>query len=206
MKPTLLALLVSATFLSPVTAAEIDAASKIDAVTVYPQGAEVTRTALIEFTAGDHTLVLDNLPGDIDTQSIRVEGDAGSAVDIGSVDSRLVHVSDDAEVASRRKQIEGEIERLHDDAAEYSQLIQNADYQRKLIQDLARRPFTTGKSPENQLHLDSAELGNLFDLVADRLQKLDDRVLEARVATRKINERIGELQTKLAELAPRQTV
>ena len=206
MKPSLLALLISATFLCPVSAADIDANSKIDAVTVYPQGAEVTRMATVEISAGDHMLVLDNLPGDIDAQSIRVEGNAGAAVEIGSVDSRLIHVSDDARVAGRRKQLENEIATFGDEAARLDQLIQNSGYQRQLIQDLARRPFITKKSSETELQLDSAELGNLFDLVADRLQRLDSRMLDARIRTRKINQQIATLQNKLTELAPRQTV
>ncbi len=206
MKYTFAALLLATTFATPVAAAQISAHSKIDAVTVYPQGAEITRLARVDIAAGDHTLVLDDLPGGIDTQSIRVEGNAGAAVRIGSVDSRIVHVSDDAETAGRRAQLESRIETLRDETAGLGQLIENAGYQRQLIQDLARRPFTTKRPADSELQVDSVELGNLFDLVADRLQKLDARVLDARIRTRKVNEQIVELQKKISELAPRQHV
>ncbi len=204
MKYTFAALLLATTFATPVAAAEIAANSKIDAVTVYPQGAEVTRVARVDIVAGDHTLVLDDLPGSIDPQSIRVEGSAGAAVRIGSVDSRIVHVLDDAARAGERKALEERIEVLRDEAAGLDQLIRAAGVQRELIQDLARRPFTTKRPPDTELQVDSAELGNLFDLVAGRLQRLDEKVLAARIRTRKINQEIAEAQTRLAELAPRQ--
>ena len=205
MRTTLLALLAATTFLSPVSAADIDAVSKIDAVTVYPRGAEITRLTTVQIEAGDHTLVLDDLPGNIDTQSIRVEGQTGAAVEIGSVDSKVVHVNDNVEFAGRRKQIEGEIEDLRDEIAGLAQRMQNVAYQRKLIQDLAKRPFAPQKSSEKDLRVDSIELGNLFDLVAGRLQGLDERNLIAKIRSRKANKEIAELNRKLAELAPKQT-
>ena len=73
MRSLFLAAIVATTFLTPVSAAELTAQSQIDAVTVYPQGAEVTRVATADLVRGDHSLILDNLPGDVDPQSIRVE-------------------------------------------------------------------------------------------------------------------------------------
>jgi uncharacterized protein (TIGR02231 family) len=206
MKHALLAALAATTFLTPVQAAEIDAQSRIDAVTVYPQGAEITRIAEVSIAAGEHTLVLDDLPGEIDPQSIRVEGEAGDAVEIGSVDSRVVHVTSEVETAGRRRQIEDTIETLRDETASLDQILQNVEYQRELIQDLARKPFTVGNPAEKELRVDSAELGNLFDLVAGRLQALDRTALDARIRKRAIEKEIGDLQKQLGELAPRQVV
>ncbi len=209
MKQTLLAVLAASTFLSTgslsaVSAAEIAALSKIDAVTVYPRGAEVTRVTTVSVAAGDHTLVLDNLPGEIDPQSIRVEGSAGGSVEIGSVDSRLVHVTGEAETASQRQAIEDRIENLRDEQAALERQNQNINYQRELIQDLARRPFVTGQSSDKDLRVDSAELGNLFDMVAARLQALDSRALDIGIKSRGVSEQIQDLQTELGALAPKQ--
>lgn len=207
MKQTLLAVLAASTFLSTasfVSAAEIEALSKIDAVTVYPRGAEVTRVTTVDISAGDHTLVLDNLPGEIDTQSIRVEGSAGAPIEIGSVDSRVVHVTGEAETAPQRARIEDQIEILQDERAALSRQNENIKYQRELIQDLARRPFVTGQSSDKDLRVDSAELGNLFDMVAGRLQALDGQALDIRIKLRKVDEDIRDLQTELGALAPKQ--
>ena len=56
MRLGLAVLLLSATCLTPAFAAEIEGKSHIDAVTVYPQGAEVTRVAEATLEAGEHTL------------------------------------------------------------------------------------------------------------------------------------------------------
>ena len=205
MKHALFAVLAASTFLSPVTAAEFNVASEIEAVTVYPSGAEITRTATATVTVGDHQLILDNLPGEIDPQSIRVDGSAGEAIEIGSVDSKFVHVTGEAENRPLRRQIENQIETLQDQRAALDREEQNIEYQRQLIQDLARQPFRMQKSPESDLRLDSAELGNLFDLVASRLQALDKRVLDVRVERRDVDDEINDLNKQLHALAPKQT-
>lgn len=205
LKHALFAVLAASTFLSPVSAAEFNLSSKIDAVTVYPSGAEITRTATATITAGDHKLILDNLPGGIDPQSIRVEGSAGETVEIGSVDSKLVHVTGEAENRPFRRQIENQIETLQDQSAALDREEQNIEYQRQLIQDLARQPFRTQKSSETDLRLDSVELGNLFDLVASRLQALDERAMKLRIERRDIDKQIDDLRKRLSELAPKQT-
>jgi hypothetical protein len=59
MRIGLLALILATTAFTPAFAAEITANSKIDAVTVFPQGAEVTRIAEAKLEAGEHTLIFD---------------------------------------------------------------------------------------------------------------------------------------------------
>ncbi len=205
MKYSFLALLALTTSITPLTAAEIDAPSTIDAVTVYPVGAEITRVTSVNVTAGDHTLVFDNLPGDLDAQSIRVEGEAGARVDIGSVDSKVVHVSGDERLADERRRLEVEIERSHDELTAIDQLKRTINYQRKLIQDMATRPLLTSDNETKPQRPDSEELGNLFDLVAAKLQILDKRVLDADIRRREINKTIAELQGKITELAPKRS-
>jgi hypothetical protein len=53
------------TSITPALAADIAALSRVDAVTVFPSGAEVTRAAEASIAAGEHTLIFDNLPGDL---------------------------------------------------------------------------------------------------------------------------------------------
>ena len=71
-----------------VSAAEIPAVSRVDAVTVFPQGAEVSRVAKVQLEKGPHTVILNDLPADAVPNSIRVEGLASGKLEIGSVDSR----------------------------------------------------------------------------------------------------------------------
>lgn len=69
-------------------AADIDAAGRVEAVTVFPDRAQVTRVARVDVPAGAHTVVFEGLPGQLLGDSLRVEGTGSAAIAIGSVDSR----------------------------------------------------------------------------------------------------------------------
>ena len=69
-------------------AADVRGTSRIDAVTVYPSGAEITRTARVKLEKGAHTLLFTDLPSEAVAASIRVEGKATAGLEIGSVDTR----------------------------------------------------------------------------------------------------------------------
>ncbi len=70
-------------------AADIDASSHIDTVTVFPDGAMVTRLADVTLPAGDSTLLIKGLPAVLDPASVRVEAIADGALAIGAVETRL---------------------------------------------------------------------------------------------------------------------
>src|SRR5947207_15530230 len=72
----------------PVLAAEIEAGSQIDAVTVYPEGATVSRLIRLDLPAGDSTLFARDFPLTLDPSSLRVEGEGGARLVIGAVDAR----------------------------------------------------------------------------------------------------------------------
>ena len=69
-------------------AADVELASKIDRVTVFPDAAVVTRMAALNLPAGASALVLRGLPASLDPASIRVEGEGSSGFAIGGIDVR----------------------------------------------------------------------------------------------------------------------
>ncbi|MFZ1964495.1 MAG: mucoidy inhibitor MuiA family protein, partial [Roseiarcus sp.] len=97
------------------SAAEIEAASKIDAVTVYPDAAVVTRVAQVELSQGDNLVVFNGLPLALDPASLRVEGVADAALIIGAVETRVAAAGakapDDA-LAAKIASLRGEREDL----------------------------------------------------------------------------------------------
>ena len=85
----------------PARAADIDVTSAIDAVTVYPDGASVTRVITVDLTPGDSTLVAKDFPATLEQSSLRVEGEAGAKLTIGAIDAmapRAVPPVDPAEI------------------------------------------------------------------------------------------------------------
>ena len=113
---SLIALSLASVTLASANAADIAATSRVDAVTVFPAGAEVSRTAKIKLEPGEHVIRLADLPAGALPQSIRVEGKtSGGQLQIGSVDSRRVSVErfeNPAALASQRRDLEDKIEKL----------------------------------------------------------------------------------------------
>ena len=137
-----LALLLLSALASGAHAADIKATSKIDAVTVFPTGAELTRIGKVRLEAGDHVLMFADLPARAIASSIRVEGKATGRLEIGSVDSRRMFVprTDDAVAATERKRVEDAIEKLKDERATLQAAVQAAEAQKTLIGNLAQLP------------------------------------------------------------------
>jgi hypothetical protein len=113
MRHTLL-LFVSATAIIaavPAMAAEIDASSQVDAVTVYPDGATVTRLIRLDLPAGDSTLLAKDFPLTLDPSSLRVQGEGGARVVIGAVEARQPL----PQPAANTPEIDRKLETLRDD-------------------------------------------------------------------------------------------
>src|SRR6187397_194323 len=96
---------------APTLAAEIDVRSAIDAVTVYPDGATVTRLITVDLTAGDTTLIARDFPPGLDPASLRVEGESAASVSIGAIDARPPR----AERPVTAPELERRIEELRDE-------------------------------------------------------------------------------------------
>lgn len=190
------------TCLTPAFATDLKSNSHVDAVTVYPSGAEVTRVTEAHLAAGDTTLILEDLPGELDAQSIRVEGTGGVGVEIGSVDSKLIYLSTESQDAERQH-LEKEIETLGDERQALDQTLSDADYQKRLLLSLADRQLTPS-SEDKTNSVDATQLGSLLDLVGMKLGVISKTIHEAQIRQRDIDKQVGELQNRLAGIAPAQ--
>jgi len=201
MRLRLAVLILASTAFTPAFAAEITANSRIDAVTVFPSGAEVVRLAEAKVDAGEHTLTFSGLPGTLQMETIRVEGTSAGKIEIGSVDSRLVAVPSVA-TDTQRKKIEGEIEALQDERAVLDQTISDAEYQKSLMQQLATVAFAPPPKEDEAKRFGPEDLGGLLDLVGGKLQTLSKLILDSRVRQRAIDRQIVDLSNELQRLAP----
>jgi uncharacterized protein (TIGR02231 family) len=201
---TALALLVLPTFLSAAHAADVKGTTRIDAVTVFPSGAEVTRIGKVKLEGGDHVILFTDLPARAVHSSIRVEGKATGALVIGSVDSRRTFVprTDDAVAATERKRVEDAIEKLKDDKAVLQTAVQAAEMQKTLIGNLAQLP--TRPAPANGAAAPQPDWTQLFGLIGERLAEAQKTILETQIKARAVDRQIKDLEGKLASLAPAQ--
>src|SRR5262245_3104367 len=67
-----LVLLVLPALVSSAYAADVKGASRVDAVTVFPSGAEITRLGKVRLERGDHVILFTDLPARAIHNSIRV--------------------------------------------------------------------------------------------------------------------------------------
>ncbi len=201
MRLRLAAIILASTAFTPAFAANIAAQSHIDAVTVFPSGAEVVRVAQANIDAGENTLIFSDLPGNLQAETIRVEGKSPGKIEIGSVDSRFVAVPSAATDAQRKK-IEGAVEALQDERTVLDQTISDAEYQKSLMQQLASNVFTAPPKESETKTFGPQDLGGLLDLVGGKLQTLSKLILDSRVRQRAIDRQIGDLSNELQRLAP----
>ena len=183
-------------------AAEVKGSSRIDAVTVYPSGAEIVRTARVKLEKGEHTLLFSDLPAEAVAASIRVEGRATAGLEIGSVDTRSMSVphGDEAVVATERRRIEDAIEKLKDDRSALLASIQAADAQKRLIENLTKLPATP--APLNAAPAAQPDWGQLFELIGKRTAEAQKTILDTEIKVREVDRQIKDLEGKLASLAP----
>jgi uncharacterized protein (TIGR02231 family) len=186
------------------TAAEVKGASRIDAVTVYPSGAEITRTTRVKLEKGEHTLLFSDLPAEAVAASIRVEGKATAGLEIGSVDTRSLSVprGDDAAAATERRRIEDAIEKLKDERSGLRAAIQAAEAQKRLIENLTKLPGTP--LPANAAPAAQPDWGQLFELIGRRTAEAQKAILDTEIRIREVDRQIKDLEGKLASLAPGQ--
>ncbi len=86
--------------------------SRITAVTVFPDRAEVTRVAEAALPAGESTVAIAGLPASLFADTVRVRGAAEGRFQIGSVETRQVFA--EAAVKEEERRLNREIEELGD--------------------------------------------------------------------------------------------
>lgn len=201
MRLALSGIFLASTFLIPASAADFAATSHIDHVTVYPQGADVTRVTEVALPAGEHRIILADLPATIDPRSIRVEGEGSVPLEIASVDTKSQYV-DQAARDAEQKAIEKQIALLGDERSALDQAISDANQQRSFLIGLSDRQLLPQSSTENVKGIDVTQLAGLLDLVGTRLAALAKTIQDAQLRQRDIDDKVNELNIKLGSLAP----
>jgi uncharacterized protein (TIGR02231 family) len=184
-------------------AADFVPASKIDAVTVYMQGADVFRLANVVLPKGEHRIILKDLPANIDPQSIRVEGlpNVAGSLAVVSVDSRSQYTGD-ATSDQKRKAFETEVQTLMDERSALDMAINDASQQRQFLINLADKQLVPQSSTDNLKAIDVGQLTGLLDLVGTRLAATAKTIQAAQLRQRDVDLKVQELNSKMVEIAP----
>lgn len=197
---SLMALMAAA---SSAFAADVKGTSKIDGVTVFPSGAEVIRTTKIKLEAGEHAVLLQDLPGQAIGASIRVEGKATGKLEIGSVDVRtlMVPLADPGAGQLARKKIEDEIERLRDERDAVEAVAQTAKAQLAYLENLGRLPTTPSAASVGS---GKEDWGSIYGVIGGKTAELAKVGLETKIKLRAIDKQLVDWSKELAAASPKQ--
>ncbi|UWU94093.1 mucoidy inhibitor MuiA family protein [Bradyrhizobium sp. CB1015] len=188
--------LVTTALASPSWAANVDATSTIDTVTVYPDGATVTRVISLDLAAGDSTLVAKDFPLSLDPSSLRVEGEAGAKLTIGTIDARPPKAAPPVNLPELDKRIEA----LRDQRADLQGAIDSANARRKFAQHFAEAsPAGLGEKGEAR---PIAEWRTAFAAVAEEVATADSAIRDATRKQRELDRQIAELEAERSAKPP----
>ncbi|WP_175506991.1 mucoidy inhibitor MuiA family protein [Bosea sp. CRIB-10] len=178
-------------------AAEIELASKIDRVTVYPDGAVVTRLGKASLLEGVSQIVLRGLPASVDPASIRVEAQGDGAFSIGAVDVRQVP----GEARPALDQVlEGKIRALQGEKAKLTGEVSAIETKRATIENFGKiGPDKLG--PDGKV-LPVSDWPAVFDAIGTALVKVQGELLGLRNRISDLDAEIAALE-KARPVAPR---
>ena len=184
---------VAALATAPVRAADVDASSTVDAVTVYPDGASITRLITLDLPAGDNSAVLKDFPLTLDPASLRVEGEAGTKLTIGSIDAKAPRAAPPANLP----ELDRRIETLRDQRGDLQGAINAAAARRKFAERFAEAsPAGIGDKGEAR---PIAEWRTAFAAVAEEVAAADTAIRDAERKQRELDREIARLESDKAQ-------
>ncbi|WP_407159007.1 mucoidy inhibitor MuiA family protein [Bradyrhizobium sp. STM 3557] len=181
---------------SPSWAADLEAASTVDAVTVYPDGASVTRLISVDLPEGESALTAKDFPLGLDVSSLRVEGEAAAKLVIGAVDAKPPRPAPPVNLPEIDKQIEA----LKDARADLDDAIAAATARRKFAERFAESaPAGLGDKGEAR---PLSEWRAAFAAVSEEVATADSAIREAVRKQRGIDRDIARLEADRASKPP----
>ena len=170
-------------------AADLDAASAVDAVTVYLDGASVTRVIAVDIPAGENTVVLKDFPLTLDVSSLRVEGEADARLTLGAVDTKPPRAAPPVNLPELDKRLEA----LKDQRVNLEDAITAANARRKFAERFAETsPAGIGDKGEAR---PIADWRAAFAAVSEEVAIADAAIREAQRKQRDIDREIARLES-----------
>jgi len=169
----------------------LDVASKISKVTVFLEGAQVTRSSTVNLKSGVSSLSLAGIAAHIQEQSIQVDGP--SAVKILSVSFRVNYL-DNVRKPERVMFLESERRKLHAQIAE--------ERSREEVFKEEESILKTNKSIGGTARgVEIEELKIAMDYFRQRLSEIKQQLLQIDRSIRRYNEELGKIEAQLVELS-----
>ncbi len=176
----------------------VPAESRIAAVTVYPDRAEVTRLIEVALPAGKSTVSIPALPASLIPDSVRVRGAGGAALRIGSVETRRIF--SEALIQEEERRLNGEIEALQDRGRGLQDRIAALKVQLDFIAAIGREAPKTANEELIRGKLDPEAWQKAWSRLSGGAAEAFDGVRQAEFEQREVNRRIEALKRALGQI------
>lgn len=171
--------------------------SSIDAVTVYPQGARVTRLARVRLAKGPNQVVLTGLPGDISLKGAQVDSVSGDvevrAVEIDLVRQRDAYNDEINRLANEIAETQHQIAVIDDDIA-------TAELQLEFLRGIAQDSAGAERLKAAGGQADIGAWREALDMLGEGAAGARSRIREAHIDRRRLEEDLSVLERQLRDL------
>lgn len=199
-RTSILVSLLVLSFADPVPAAPktIGATSRIDAVTVYPRAARVTRVARVDLPAGDSRVSVENLPDQLLDHSLRVSGTGmASASVFGATVERVPHVETTAKDV---RAAQDKVTALEDEDRALEDRTKQATARKELLDSL-RSTYVKERTENLAVRpLDPKEWNSLIDLVATQYTAVLEQIRKTESTRRELAKQIQAARKELEQI------
>jgi uncharacterized protein (TIGR02231 family) len=175
-------------------AADVSADLHIDRVTVYRQGAVVTRAGEVAIPPGSNRLIVRGLPASIDSKTLRVTVNGGAA-QLGGVE--LARINEGRFVSEAERELRHRIEETGDQRVVIQDDVNTAETQLKLMDSLAANPVGSG----TRAAVDGASLATVLTTMATSATAARKRVRDAHLKLRSLDRDLEKMKADLAKVA-----
>ena len=185
-------------FATTVSASEIEVPSEISAVTVFPDRADVLRSATLTVPAGKHTIVFNNLPSGLLADSLRVSGKGSGSFTIGSVETKQIFTTELA--VAEEKNIQDKIASLRDQRRFIEAQIKAADTGKAFLEGLTKTPSLPIERTDRN-SLSPASWKEAWQTIQNGMNQLGKEAIEKQIKLRSIDNEINALNHQLRQIS-----
>jgi uncharacterized protein (TIGR02231 family) len=167
---------------------------RIEQVTVYPEGAAITRHGSLEIPAGEQSLIVRGLPSSLDENALHVAiGSKG--VRLGDVQLRKFTQAD--YVVEGERQLQKKLQALNDQRAAIQDEVATAQTQLKILDSLASVPTGSAARPA----VDATNLSTVLTAVGTSGASARARIRDATVRQRALDAQIAAVEADIKKIA-----
>lgn len=173
--------------------------SKISEVTVYPDGALVTRSATVQPAPGQYTVVFANIVPDIDENSLKVSA-AGEAV-VKLLGAKVKKEFLEGNPSEKIERLKNEIQKINDAMVEQENAKSVLQEEKRFLNSI--QLFSQGQIPQELVtKMPSAqELDNTLKFLGGKLKENYDGMMIAELKIRELNKKLDVLKRELSYIS-----